>query len=248
MKIWIESLFVIGMLSLVGCATMPSGNYYRMTPIAEDDVVLDATGQGPVLVSEKANMAIFVGSASTMWLSGERPSFNLSVANLSDYGFRFGMENVRVRYNGELLNLVSPEVLVVEAKRKEQRAARNAGLMQFLGAVNQHMANYGSFESSDAYWGAQGNAELLNMVVREADVDARTAAQEAEFTQDHYQSAMLKEQFIGAKIEGEKGHIGGGVIFADIPEAAGRGGYFELMVDVDGEYHDFRFEVMRVEP
>ena len=234
MNIQIESLFVIGMLSLVGCATMPSNDYYRMTPVAEDDVVLDATGQGPVLVpilvSEKANMTIFVGSASTMWSSSERPSFNLSVANLSDYGFSFGMENVRVRYNGELLNLVSPEVLVVEAKRKEQRAARDAGWLQFLGAVNQHVAT------------------LLKVIVREADVDAETAALETELAQDHYQSAMLKEQFIRPKIEGEKGHIGGGVIFTDIPEVVGRGGYFDLMVDVDGEYHDFRFEVKLVEP
>lgn len=241
------TLFLIGVAGLAGCATMGIGQHYRVTPVAEDDVILEMSQQGPMLLSTKANMAISVRPISSLWASDERPGFHLFVANLSDYGFSFGMDNIRAVYNGQTLRVVPPEVLVVEARQRQQAAANNAATLSFLTQLSGHLSTQGASADYDSYIRAQQQAELGAMAVQEAVHEEAVTSQEAAFAEEDYRRHMLKEQLIPPTGQGEGRNVGGGVIFVDIPSSIGGNGYFEILIDVGGEYHDFRFEAQRVD-
>ena len=241
------NLLMISLVGLAGCVMTGGGVHFRVTPVAEDDVILEMSAQGPMLISTKSNMAISVQPLSPLWVSNERPGFHLYVANLSDYGFRFGTDNIRAVYNGQKLRVVSPEVLVVEARKKQQEAANQAATVSFLTQLSDYLSTYEQHDSYDSYARAQRQAQIINMSVQDSVQQEIDASKQAALTEQDYQRNMLKEQVIRAKGRGDRQNVGGGVFYVDIPSSMDQGGYFEILIDVGGEYHDFRFQTQRVD-
>ena len=150
-------------------------------------------------------------------------------------------------YNGQNLRVVSPEVLVVEARKRQQEAASQAATVSFLTQLSGHLSTYQDVDDYGTYARAQQEAQINTMLVQDAVQQEISASREAALTEQDYQRNMLKEQVIRAKNQGDGRNVGGGVFFVDVPSSMDRIGYFEILIDVGGEYHDFRFETQRVD-
>ena len=186
-----------------------------------------------------------------MYRIGERPRFSIFVQNASDYGFTFGLSNIRMQYNASPLKIVRPEVMLAEAvnaaeaaKRAKERAETGGFLTSLVGgvlAVGQ-LDNVDDFivdttlETLDAV--QQANADGARVAAKQADL-AQARADQALGT---YQSEMLKEQAVQPN-----GHYGGYFYSEPLIEVSDNG-FIDVLIDLGDEYHDFRFEINRAAP
>ncbi len=249
-------LGVCGLASLAGCVTGGGGRMYKIDPVPEGDARLETGTKGPLLISEKANMVVMIEPQSTIWTSSERPQFNIKVANLSDYGFKFGVDNIRVQFNGELLKSIRPEVLVVEAKQKQKQAENAAGWFGFVKTIARQASVWRDVTRSEADILDIDNQlqvievmdETMDEIGRDIEATSEIARRQTDLALDEYREVMLREQFVPAFGLKGKAPYGGGYLMVESPESAGSAGYFEVLIDVEGEYHDFRFEANLINP
>ena len=222
--------WLIAPAMLVGCATV--GTTYSMDLVPDDHSVLRTGGNGTMLVSQKANMTVAL-SPTAMWNAGQRPEFTISAYNSSDFDSAFGLDSIRVTYNGESLDIVRPEVLVVEAQNREAQARQTAGMLQVFQVVADQAAITSPIPETQADLVQQLQLEqqrinLLN-AVQSAEAGVDLAVESASVAMAKYQEQALQKQISIAPQQD-----GGGLFMVEPPVEPVAGGHILIMVDVGG--------------
>ena len=226
-------LILMGLLTLLGACAKS----YSVAPTGEGAQVQEGAA-----LSIKDGHSLVTARPAAPLEKGERPSFTVAAVNAGQSSFSLGVENIKVQYNGEPVEVLSEEELVAEAER--------AGFLKKAWGWTKFLAITGGTVAVQAMQIKSGAtpAELsplhtephMQTATKMLVADMEEAEKVANTLIGEYQDSILKSQSIPAE-----GKHGGSFLIEKIrPKDQG---LLTFTVWLGGETHTLDFQISELE-